>query len=150
MCVFLVKSVFLSFSNSIWYHTPFWLYACSVKGRCSIIVMEAILFCYFINCYHWKSSRVNFIISYSHMWWHFIDQLFLGQTANLIQPFLLVNEVGGAAQIISEIFSMWFICYLINETGITTAWTVWICQIKLFFWEEVKLFYFELVMPVSD
>ena len=41
-------------------------------------------------------SRVNFIISYSHMWWHFIDQLFWGQTANLIQPFLLVNEVGGS------------------------------------------------------
>ncbi len=38
---------------------------------------------------------VNFIISYSHMWWHLIDQLFGGQTANLIQLFLLVNEVGG-------------------------------------------------------
>ncbi len=25
------------------------------------------------------------------MWWHFIDQLFWGQTANLIQPFLLVK-----------------------------------------------------------
>ena len=30
------------------------------------------------------------------MWWHFIDQVFLGQTANLIQPFLLVYEVGGS------------------------------------------------------
>ncbi len=40
--------------------------------------------------------RVNFIISYSHMWWHFIDQSFWGQTANLIQPFLLVNELGGS------------------------------------------------------
>ncbi len=30
------------------------------------------------------------------MWWHFIDQLFWGQTANLIQQFVLVNEVGGA------------------------------------------------------
>ncbi len=47
-----------------------------------------------LQCRSWV--RVNFIISYSHMWWHFINQLFWGQTANLIQPFLLVNEVGGA------------------------------------------------------